>query len=183
MPRELTIGESALITDLSLCLNYYRLFSPGLYCCTHVTVELDDGNRFQPDVMLMVNHGRFKQAESVNDYQFFRGPPNFVLDVFPAGDMLDYDDRRASYERAGVIEYVAVRDTQPLTWAWNRLTDGEFQEIEADHEQTILSSALPGLWIRTHDLRKRDWWSIMATIARGVTRKGHHEYMDAIWNA
>ena len=67
MPRELDIGQSALITDLALCINYYRLFTPGLYCCMHVGVELQEGVRVTPDVLAMVNHGRNKQCDS-GDY-------------------------------------------------------------------------------------------------------------------
>ena len=38
--RELDLGQSALLTDIAMCINYYRLFSPGLYCCVHATVQL-----------------------------------------------------------------------------------------------------------------------------------------------
>ena len=30
MFRELDVGQSALLTDIAMCINYYRLFSPGL---------------------------------------------------------------------------------------------------------------------------------------------------------
>ena len=44
------------------------------------------------------------------------------------------------------------------------------------------SVALPGLWISPAAVEERDWWSVMATIERGITRKGHHEFMGTIWN-
>jgi hypothetical protein len=44
-----------------------------------------------------------------------------------------------------------------------------------------MSAALPGLWIPSSALRRRDWWALMGAIARGVSRLGHHEFMDAIW--
>ena len=106
-----------------------------------------------------------------------------MLDVFPAHDWLDYEDRRSRFEQAGVIEYVVVRPTEPLQWIWNRQVDGRFLEIDADHGDMILSAALPGLWISKPALEQRDWWTIMATTSRGVTRRGHHDYMDAIWRA
>jgi hypothetical protein len=43
MFREFHVRRSPLLTDFAICMNYYRLFSPGLYCCIHTTVELDDG--------------------------------------------------------------------------------------------------------------------------------------------
>lgn len=181
MDCELDVGRSALLTDLAMCINYYRLFSPGLYCCVHATVQLDDETRFRPGVTVMVNHGALKQCNPEPDYDCFRGPPNFVLDVFPGNDLLDYENRRACFERSGVIEYVAVRDTDPVEWIWNRRIDGRFSAVETAESEVIMSTALPGLWIPAQALKHRDWWAIMAAIARGVSRVGHHDFMETIW--
>ena len=178
--RELDVGRSALLTDIAMCINYYRLFSPGLYCCIHATVQFDDGARFCTGVVVQVNHGVLKQCEPDD---CFKGPPNFVLDVFPEGDMLDYEQRRNCFERHGVIEYVALRLTDPVEWIWNRLIDGKFSEIETADDELIMSTALPGLWIPSLALKHRNWWTIMGTIARGVSRVGHHDFMDTIWKA
>ena len=43
MFHELDVGRSPFLTDIAICINYYRLFSPGLYCCIHATVQLDGG--------------------------------------------------------------------------------------------------------------------------------------------
>ena len=183
MFRELDVGQSALLTDIAMCINYYRLFSPGLYCCVHATVQLDEDTRFCPGIIVQVNHGQLKQCDPGPSYDRFQGPPNFVLDVFPGDDLLDYEHRRACFERAGVIEYVAVRHTEPVEWTWNRLIDGKFSVIETADNELIMSTALPGLWIPAYALKHRDWWAIMGAIARGVSRVGHHDFMDTIWKA
>jgi hypothetical protein len=46
----------------------------------------------------------------------------------------------------------------------------------------IRSKALPGLWIPNEALARRDWWTILAAIERGVSRRGHHEFMETIWH-
>jgi hypothetical protein len=181
MFRELDVGQSALLTDIAMCLNYYRLFSPGLYCCVHATVEVNDGARFCPSVVVQVNHGPLKQCDPGPRYNCFHGPPNFVLDVFPGDDLLDYEHRRDSFERAGVIEYVAVRLKEPVEWTWNRLVGGKFSVIETVDDELLMSAALPGLWIPTDALKHRNWWAVMGAIARGVSRLGHHQFMDTIW--
>ena len=178
MTRELDVGQSALLTDIAMCVNYYRLFSPGLYCCTLVPVQLDAQTRLIPSVLVMVNHGKHKQCSVDPDGEFFVGPPNFVLDVFPGDDLLDYEERRGCYERAGVLAYVALHDTQ---CRWNRLIEGKFQLIAEDDPGMIRSTALPGLWIPTEALKNRNWWTIMGSIAQGVTRRGHHDLMETIW--
>jgi len=181
MLRELDVGQSALLTDIAMCINYYRLFSPGLYCCIHATVQLDEATRLCPGLIVMVNHGRLKQCDPGPEYDCFKGPPNFVLDVFPAGDWQDYESRRDGFERHGVIEYVAVRHTEPVEWIWNRLIDGKFAAIETADNELIMSTALPGLWMPAQALKHRDWWSVMGAIARGVSRVGHHDFMETIW--
>jgi len=53
MTPDLDISRSALLTDIAMCLNNYRLASPGLYCCILVPVQLDEATRLSPGVMLM----------------------------------------------------------------------------------------------------------------------------------
>jgi Putative restriction endonuclease len=175
---ELTTHQSALLTDLALCVNHYRLFTPGIYVCVHVPVQLDAQTRVVPGLVSMVNYGRLKQCEPQD--LCFQGPPNFVLDVFVAGDLAEYHHRQRLFERFGVTEYVAVEDSETLKVHWNRLDSGQFQEIEQDAPGEIRSKALPGLWIPTDALARRDWWAILAAIERGVTRRGHHEFMETI---
>ena len=182
MISDLDVGRSALLTDIALCINYYRLFSPGLYVCVLAPVQLDPETRLIPGILAMVNYGKHKQCSVDPSGSFFTGPPNFVVDVFPEGDWLDYEERRGAFERAGVIEYVALQDAQEPLCNWNRLSDGKFQLIEEDDPGFIRSAALPGLWIPTDAWRARNWWTIMGSIAQGVSRLPHHELMDSIWH-
>ena len=63
MIPEIGVSESALLTDIAMCVNYYRLFSPGLYCCVHAPLQLDDVTRLRPGIIVMVNHGELKQCD------------------------------------------------------------------------------------------------------------------------
>ena len=128
----------------------------------------------------MVNWGRLRQCEPTESG--FKGPPNFVLDVFTAGELAEYERRRKLFERFGVTEYVAVEDTQAPTLHWNRLEDGKFRIVDEDAPGLIQSKAMPGLWIPLEALARRDWWEILSTIERGVSRRGHHEFMETIWH-
>ena len=179
MFRELDVGQSALLTDIAMCINYYRLFSPGLYCCIHSIVEFDDGKRFCPGIIVQVNHGPLRQCDPAVGRLLQRTAQ------FHSGRLRRRRSGRVrtqarSFERAQVFEYVAARLTDPVEWTWNRLVDGKFSVIEAADNELILSAALPGLWIPSFALKHRNWWSIMAAIARGVSRVGHHQFMDTI---
>ncbi len=57
---------------------------------------------------------------------------------------------------------------------------GKFSEIKTADNEIISSTALPGLWIPANALKHQNWWAIMGAIARGVSRVGHHQFMDTI---
>jgi hypothetical protein len=177
---ELTTAKSVLLTDLALCVNHYRLFTPGIYVCLHVPVVLDENTRIVPGLIAMVNHGRLKQCEPVT--LGFEGPPNFVLDVFDADEMAEYKARRSDFERSGVTEYVVVENAERLRLHWNRHDGSRFVDAAADRNGVIKSKALPGLWIPVKALATRDWWAILSAIEYGVTRLGHHEFQESIWH-
>lgn len=182
MNGQLTLRQSALLTDLAMCVNYYRLFSPGLFCCVHAPVQLNEDSVEYPGVCAFVNYGCHKQADPDDEYRIVNGSPNFVLDVFLPDEHAEYERRLQIYAASAVTEYVAIWDSDPLRWNWHRRQGDSFPTVDFD-EPAIYSTALPGLWVPVNALRQRDWWTIMATIARGVTRREHHDLMDSIWNA
>lgn len=177
---ELSLNKSVLLTDLALCVNRYRLFTPGIYVCICIPVSLDDNTRFVAGLVAQVNHGRLKQCEATEGG--FVGPPNFVLDVFESNELDEYDERKAAYGRFGVTEYVAVIDDGELRCEWNRHNGTDFEAISPDEAGVIKSKALPGLWFSPQHLANRDWWAMGVLIERGISRLGHHEFMETIWH-
>ena len=61
---ELGVHQSVLLTDLALCVNRYRLFSPGWYVCVLASVQLSPEEVEVPGLVAMVNYGRRKQGSS-----------------------------------------------------------------------------------------------------------------------
>jgi len=80
-----------------MCVNRYRLFTPGWYVCVLARVQLSPEEWEVPGVVAMVNHGSGKQC-SVRD-EVFHGAPNFILDVFSDGDDEDFLRRRDRFCR------------------------------------------------------------------------------------
>jgi hypothetical protein len=177
--QPLTIAESATLTDFAMCINHYRLSTPGMHVCVHVPVQLNEDLRITPALIAPIDSGQYRQCEPV-DYQYFAGPPNFVFDVF-ADDQRDvYTYRRELFEKAGVMEYVVwiTGDKRPI---WNRHVDDKYVQIDSDVDGVIRSTSLPGLWIPTAAVIARDLWSIMAATSQGVTRRGHRDHMQTVW--
>jgi hypothetical protein len=168
---ELGVHRSALLTDLALCINRYRLFSPGWYVCVLAKVQLTPEESEVPGLVAMVNYGRKKQCE-VRD-EVFHGPPNFVLDVFDSKDDPDFLRRRDRFSKAGVHEYFVAFDDQPVELLWHRLDAGRYGLVEPDEDGVLRSHALPNLWLPLKALQDRDWWTVLGCIERGVSRRAN----------
>jgi hypothetical protein len=166
---ELGVHQSALLTDLALCINRYRLFSPGWYVCVLAKVQLSPEEAEVPGLTAMVNYGSKKQC-AVRD-EVFHGAPNFVLDVFYSREDADFVRRRERFCRAGVHEYLVAFDGDPLELLWHRLDEGQYRIVEPDADGIVRSEALPNLWIPLKAVVERDWWSVLGCIERGVSRR------------
>ena len=173
-----TIGKSATITDLGMCINKYRLMTPGLYACINVGVKLGE-QIIYPDMMVMIGSGAHQQCKPDYESNYFVGPPNFIIEIrdsrSPAAK-----ERKQLFSSFGVQEYVIVNELSTKV-EWNRLTGGKFKVIKPDREGLIKSTSLPGMWIPIEAVKQKDYWAIMAAIEHGVSRRAHHELMSTIW--
>ncbi len=168
---ELGVHQSALLTDLALCINRYRLFSPGWYVCVMARVQLSAEEWEVPGLVAMVNYGRKKQCE-VRD-EVFQGPPNFVLDVFDSPDDADFLRRRERFCKHGVHEYLVAFNDEPVPLLWHRLDGASYRLVEPDEDGILRSQALPNLWLPQKALQDRDWWAVLGCIERGVSRRAN----------
>lgn len=168
---ELGVHQSALLTDLALCINRYRLLSPGWYVCVMARVQLAAEEAEVPGLVAMVNYGRQKQCE-VRD-EVFHGPPNFVLDVFEDWNDGDFLRRRERFQRFGVQEYAVAVLAEPVEYRWHRLEDGEYRLVEPDDDGYLRSRALPNLWLPWPAMQDRNWWAVLGGIERGCSRRAN----------
>jgi hypothetical protein len=134
-------------------------------------VQLSPEESEIPGLVAMVNYGRKKQCEAHDDA--FRGPPNFILDVFDTEDDPDFLRRRDRFCHFGVHEYLAVLNDEPAGVRWHRLDAGSYRLVEPDDDGIIRSHALPNLWVPLKSLQERDWWTILGCIERGVSRRAN----------
>lgn len=174
-----SIGKSATLTDIAMCINKYRILTPGLYACINIGVKIN-GHIEYPDLIVMMNSGNKKQCEPDYENNYFNGPPNFIVDIQEDISSELIKSRKKLFASSGVEEYLIVNEGLTKV-EWNRLIKSEFQEIYPDDDGIIKSSGLPGLWIPINGLKKRDYWAVMASIEHGTTRIEHHKLMQTIW--
>jgi hypothetical protein len=170
---ELGVHQSALLTDLALCINRYRLFSPGWYVCVLAKVQLSPHEWEVPSLVAMVNYGSKKQCE-VRD-EVFQGAPNFVLDVFDSEDDEVFLRRRERFFKHGVHEYVVALVGNPVTILWHRLETDGYRLVEPGDDGIIRSEALPNFWLSLKAAQDRDWWAVLGCIERGVSRRARFD--------
>lgn len=175
-----SIGKSLTLTDLSMCINKYRILTVGLSACIRVPVKMK-GQMIYPDFMVAIGHGRNKQCTPMYDDDYFDGPPNFILEIHEDTKAKFVKERKEFFASAGVQEYLIVNASLNKI-EWNRLDGAKFKKIKPDRDGLIKSTSLPGLWIPIPALKKRDNWAIMAAIEHGITRREHHQLMESIWN-
>ncbi len=175
-----TIGKSALLTDLGMCINHYRIRTVGLFCCIQVGVKIGDELLF-PDLMVAIGHGKRKQCEPDFEQNYFKGPPNFVMDIHNDLKSEWVKERKRLFASSGVQEYLLVNEDLSKI-QWNRLENKKYKSLKPDKEGLIKSTSLPGLWVSIPHLKKRDFLGIIGCIEHGLTRRDHHDLMDSIWN-
>jgi Uma2 family endonuclease len=133
--------------DLATLLRVYATKHPGLIVADNTTVRLDMLNEPQPDLLLMRAGG---QAHVDSD-GYISGAPELVAEIAASTASYDLHQKKRTYQRAGVLEYLVwIADENRLIW-W-QLKDDEFVEISADEEGLITSVNFPGLVIDSNAL-------------------------------
>ncbi|MGL4401924.1 MAG: Uma2 family endonuclease [Luteolibacter sp.] len=127
---------------LATLLQVYATKHPGLIVADNAIVRLDTLNEPQPDLLLMRANGQ----AYVDSDGYISGVPEFVAEIAASTASYDLHQKKRTYLRAGVLEYLVwLADENRLIW-W-QLKDDEFVEIPADDEGLITSVVFPGLVI------------------------------------
>lgn len=127
---------------LATLLQVFATKHPGLLVADNATVRLDTLNEPQPDLLLMRENGQAR----VDADGYISGAPEFIAEIAASSASYDLHQKKRTYLRAGVLEYLVwLADENRLIW-W-RLKDDEFIEIEANAQDLLESAAFPGLVI------------------------------------
>ena len=146
--------------DLASLLRVYATKHPGLLVADNVTVRLDTLNEPQPDLLLMRENG---QAHMDAD-GYISGAPEFIAEIAASSASYDLHQKKRTYHRAGVLEYLVWIADENLLRMW-RLVEDEFVEIPADAEGMMASAVFPGLVIDSKSLTSGDLAAALARLS------------------
>lgn len=111
-------------------------------------VKLYPGCMRSPDVMFIS-----KRRVSLIRERYFEGGPDLVVEVTSVSTMaVDYRDKLADYEKAGVREYW-ILDPLAMTLELHRLRAGKMVRAEVK-DGTVRSKVVPGFYFEEQWLRR-----------------------------
>jgi Uma2 family endonuclease len=152
-------------------LSVYQARTPGTELAVNTTLLLPTGDEVQPDLCLyrLPPLGRVQFVERREGRQmtvYLSGVPDMVFEVAASSASYDLHNKKRSYERAGVLEYI-VWQIYEGRLSWFRLEDGRYVEVEPNERGVIESAVFPGLRLAVTKLLEGDLAGVLDELAAG----------------
>ena len=160
--------------DLVTWLGTYRAGTPGIGGADNATVRLDMDNEPQPDALLMISPECGGQAH-IDENGYVSGAPELVAEVAASSASYDLHEKLNAYRRNGVREYIVWR-VQDESVDWFVLRGGQYLPLDIDDFGLYRSEALPGLWLDSSALVRRDLTEVLKRLQEGIASKEHLEF-------
>jgi Uma2 family endonuclease len=177
MPSPLGRGHGRFVLRLTFWVGYFQKGLPGLYGGCDATVFLDDEAEPQPDIQLHILPEYGGQTRIEEGY--IAGAPELVVEVAHSSKNIDLGDKRADYERAGVLEYLVVTlDPEDVHWFARR--GGRFEPLPPGPDGLYRSEVFPGLWLDPRALFADDLDALAAAVDRGKATPEHAAFAAAL---
>ena len=161
-------------------LGAYAIATPGTRSATNATLRLGPSDVPQPDGLLRIlpEFGGQSRVEG----KFLAGAPELGVEVAASSVSLDLHAKRASYEAAGMREYLVWRTLDGAV-DWWRLEDGAFVSLLPGEDGILRSGVFPGLWLDPEALLAGEGARVMAVLNQGVASADHTAFVEALAEA
>jgi Uma2 family endonuclease len=153
-------------SQLNHWISNYSIVMPGTIVGDAPSVQLDDDNEPQPDIVMIWDADHGGQTNITED-DYIEGSPELVAEVAASTVSIDLGAKKRAYERNGVQEYLVWRvlDEQ---FDWFVLEDGKYVDLMADGDGITRSRVFPGLWLDRTALLAGDMKQVLAVGTKGV---------------
>lgn len=159
-------------------LGTYAASTPGVTSATNSTIRLGPDDVPQPDGLLRIrpeNGGRSRVGEE----GFLEGGPELVFEVAATSSAVDVNDKKTSYRRAGIIEYLVWRTLDEQIDHW-RLADDEYIPVEPGEDGVLRSTIFPGLWLDVEAVLDMDGARLLEVLNRGLADESHASFVEKL---
>ena len=145
MPSPLSYDHGEEDNDVGGWLFHYKVYTPGVHSPNNATVKLDRKGEPQPDCQLFIPAEHGGQVR-IDDEGYITGAPELVVEIARSSRHYDLGQKKADYERAGVLEYVVVElDPDRIHWFIRR--GDHFEDLPPGPDGIYRSEVFPGLWL------------------------------------
>ena len=153
---------------MQLWLGAYACRHPDTEALTNATVILDAENTVQPDVLLrrLPAQGGLSR---VNEAGYLAGPPELIVEVASSSAAIDLRDKRRSYCRNGVREYLVWLVAEGRL-EWLCLEEDDYRPQHADAQGVLRSRVFPGLLLPVAALLAGDTAKVLAAVTEPEAR-------------
>ena len=144
----------------------YASANPGVKSSANGTVKLGPDDIVQPDSSLR----RLPEAGGrarVDAEGYLVGAPELVVEIAASSVSIDCREKKDSYRRAGVNEYLVWRTEDNAIDAW-MLVEETYEPLLPEPDGTVRSRVFPGLWFDLPALLAGDAARALGTLQNGI---------------
>jgi Uma2 family endonuclease len=164
--------------SLATWIGVYVAATPGTEAAADTTVELDDQNEPQPDIVLRLLPECGGQSRATED-DYIESAPELCIEVAGSAASYDLHGKLEAYRRNGVREYLVWR-TYDGKLDWFALRDGVFVPLAPDSGGILQSEAFPGLRLDAPALLRDDMSRVLAVLGQGVESAEHAAFVERL---
>jgi Uma2 family endonuclease len=171
MPSPVSGDHGEPASDVGGWLFLYKTATPGVRSPSDTTVILGADSEPQPDNQLWIPAELGGQV-TLDRHGYVTGAPEMVVEIARSSRSFDLNEKKADYERAGVLEYVVVEvDPDRIHWFVRR--ENRFEKLASGQDGIYRSEVFPGLWLDARALFSEDRRKLIAVLNRGLRTRAH----------
>lgn len=157
-------------------LGHYWAATPGVEAGDNGSIRMDDETMPQPDAYLLIYPECGGQCH-ISDDDYLEGAPELVVEVASSTVSYDLHEKRNSYQRNGVREYVVVRIRDEAV-DWLALRAGKYEPLQPDASGVYRSEVFPGLWLDSKALLAGKLAEVLRVQGLGNDSPEHAEFVQ-----
>jgi Uma2 family endonuclease len=181
MPSPVSGDHGEPSSDVIGWLVHYKRFTPGVRSASDATVKLDDLGETQPDCQLRIPAELGGQTH-LDEKRYISGAPELVVEIARSSRSYDLTQKKADYERAGVVEYLVV-EIEPNRIHWFIRRGRRFVQMRPGPDGVYRSKAFPGLWLDAEGLFADDLDRVIGVLEQGLATPEHAAFVAKLTRA
>jgi Uma2 family endonuclease len=181
MPSPMSLDHGDESRNVAGWLFHFQWKTPGVEGGDGATAKLFEQSEPQPD-----HHLRIPAAlgghTHVDAGGYLAGPPELIVEIARSSRSFDLREKKADYDRAGVLEYVVV-EIDPNRIHWFVCSGTRFKKHAPGADGIYRSKTFPGLWLDAEALYAGDRDRLIAVLEQGLASPEHAAFIAKLAKA